>query len=80
MKGSDKMSTKITVFDNINGELKRHHLTKEDLAKYLGIERKTWLNWEKKNDLPTSTILKIADWFGCSLEYLMRDIDTANIN
>lgn len=69
------MSTQITVFDNINGELRRRHLTREDLAKHLNINRKTWKSWEKSNDLPTSTVLKIASWFDCTFEYLMRDIN-----
>ena len=41
-----------TVFDNIRAECARRHITIDELAAKLGIERKTFYNWENRKDFP----------------------------
>lgn len=66
--------TTVTIFDNVNSELRRKHLTQNDLAKKLGIDRRTWTTWQDKNDMPIAKLVEIAMWFDCSLNYLTRDV------
>lgn len=68
------MAEKTTIFDNINGELRRRHLTQQDLAKTIEIDRRTWPKWQDKNDMPASVLLQIAKWLNVTLDYLTRDV------
>lgn len=38
----------VSLFDNIDGEIRRKHTSQEKLCNYLGIERRTYLNWKNK--------------------------------
>ncbi len=60
-----------TVFNNIRAECARRHWSIETLAAKLGIERKTFYNWEKKQDFPTSVLVEMADLFGITTDELL---------
>lgn len=60
-----------TVFRNIRAECARNALTIEELSKRLGIERKTFYNWEEKKDLPTSYLVKMANIFRVSTDTIL---------
>lgn len=49
------------VFGNIRAECARKHMTLVELTELVGVERKTFYNWEAKGDLPLSALSKIAD-------------------
>jgi transcriptional regulator with XRE-family HTH domain len=49
------------VFNNIRAECARKRMTLAELTDKAGIERKTFYNWEEKNDLPLSALIKFAD-------------------
>ena len=68
------MAEKTTIFDNINAELIRRHLTQHDLAKTIEIDCRTWSKSQDKNDMPASVLLQIAKWLNVTLEYLTRDV------
>lgn len=70
---SDKK--KITIVDNISGELDRLGMTKEELSNIIGIDRKTFSAWKKKGELPGTMLLKCAKALNCSVDYLVRDVD-----
>lgn len=70
--------SKITVIDNINGEIRRHGLSKEDFCHMLGIDRRTFTSWQAKGDMPCTKLLKSANILGCSVEYLVRDVKVPN--
>lgn len=61
------------VFNNINAELARNAMTKEQLVNSLGVCRKTYQNWETKNDMPFSAFLKCAAIFDISLDELAKE-------
>lgn len=64
-------------FNNIRAELARNKMTIEDLANYLGIERKTFYNWELKGDFPAKYIKPMAQRFKVSADYILgMDSDT----
>lgn len=75
MKGELEVSKSyITVFGNINGELRRRGISQEKFCRTLGIERRTYIAWQKKNEMSLSFFLKCVSYFGCSADYLLRDI------
>jgi DNA-binding XRE family transcriptional regulator len=49
------------VFNNIRAECARKRMTLTEMTEQIGIERKTFYNWEDKGDLPLSALSKIAD-------------------
>lgn len=56
-------------------------VTQNDLAKFLNTKRSTISNWESRGNEPTADyIIKIADYFGVSADYLLgRENDEGNI-
>lgn len=64
----------ITVFDNINGEIRRRNISQDQLCDIIGINRRRYIDWQKKNDMPLSYFKKIAKYLGVSLDYLFRDV------
>lgn len=51
-------------------------LLSKDFAKIMNVEPATITNWEKGNRLPKDDVLiKIADYFDCSLDYLLGRTD-----
>ncbi len=60
-----------TVFRNIRAECARNALTIEELSNKLGIERKTFYNWEAKKDLPASYLVKMSNIFHVSTDELL---------
>jgi transcriptional regulator with XRE-family HTH domain len=49
----------------------RENLTKKETAKRLGIEEKTYANYENGKTEPNiATLCKIADYYGVTLDYL----------
>ena len=59
------------VYPNINAERSRHGLTLEAFANALGVNRKTIYNWMARGDIPQSALEKMADLFGCTIDYLL---------
>ena len=60
-----------TVFRNIRAECARNSYSIEELSQALGIERKTFYNWESKRDFPVSYLVKIASIFHISTDELL---------
>lgn len=67
------MNGNMEVFNNINAELARNKMSKEQFAQKLGICRRTYQNWETKNYMPLSAFIKSAAIFGKSLDELAED-------
>lgn len=60
-----------TVFNNIRAECARRKWSIEELSEKLGIERKTFYNWEKKQDFPVSALVQLAELFGMTTDALL---------
>lgn len=58
-------------YPNITAERARRGWSLEDFGKVLGVSRKTINNWETKGSIPQAMLEKMADVFGCSIEYLL---------
>lgn len=58
-------------YPNIEAERARIGLSKDDLAKRLGVARKTVFNWMQSGNIPAGKLIEMADLFGCSIDYLL---------
>lgn len=58
-------------FPNIAAERAKREMTLEELAGHIGVSRKTIYNWEQNGHIPQSALEKMADLFGCSVDYLL---------
>ena len=58
-------------YPNIDAERARKNLTNEGLAMELGVSRKTLYNWISSGSIPQSALEKMADVFGCTVDYLL---------
>ena len=43
------------------------------LAENLGVTRKTIYNWESAGKIPQVALEKMADLFGCTIDYLLEE-------
>lgn len=59
-------------FPNIAAERAKRQMSQDDLANRLGVTRKTLYNWEQKGKIPTSEVLKMAELFDCTADYLLQ--------
>ena len=58
-------------FPNIEAERARMGLSKEELAKHLGIAPKTYYNWLKgANPMPCDALVKMSELFKVKTDYL----------
>lgn len=64
------MKTQI-LYPNIEAERSRKGMSQNDIAELLGIERKTYYNWLTKGNIPAPVVMKLADTFQCSMDYLL---------
>lgn len=60
------------MYPNIEAERARAGLTKEMLAKKLGVDRKTLRKWVNNGNIPAGKLSEMADIFSCSIEYLLE--------
>lgn len=61
------------MLNNIEAERARNGLAKEQLAKDLGISKKTYYNWiNEKTDIPASALIAMSKLFGKSIDYLIE--------
>lgn len=65
------------MYPNIEAERARKGLTKEQLAAELNVDRKTLRKWLNIGNIPIDKINQMADFFGCSVDYLLS---TSNVN
>lgn len=62
---------------SIEAERVRNQLTKEEMAKELGVSLKTYYNWvNEETDMPISFLVKISNMFGTTTDYLLEGADT----
>lgn len=65
--------------DRLRALREDNDIKSKDFAKAMNVEASTVTNWEKGNRFPREDILiKIADYFNCSLDYLLARTDNPN--
>lgn len=60
-----------SVFKNIRAECARNAISIEELSNKIGIERKTFYNWENKKDFPVSYLVKMSKIFHVPIDALL---------
>lgn len=56
-------------------------LTQTQLGKILSCSQRVYSNYERGDiDIPTQTLILIADFYGVSVDYLLNRTDNPNIN
>lgn len=58
-------------YPNIAAERAKRKMSMDALAEKIGVTRKTIYNWESAGSIPQSALEKMADLFGCSIDYLL---------
>lgn len=59
-------------YPNIEAERARNGYSQEELIERLGYkERRSYYGWLTSGNIPTSVLIKMADLFNCSVDYLL---------
>lgn len=58
-------------YPNIDAERARSGMSNDKLAEKLGVARKTLYNWMDNGNIPASALIRMADLFSCSVDYLL---------
>ena len=76
-----KAMNKVSFVEKLNELLSENGLNRKQFAEKCGIPYPTVIGWTNLNRLPDySALMKIADFFDCSVDYLMsRQDDVGNI-
>ena len=68
----------MTLGEKLQKLRKARHLTQEELAAQIGVSRQSLSKWESDGALPdTANIITLADLFGVSTDYLLREAEAA---
>lgn len=60
------------MYQNIKKLRKEHHLSQIQLANYLGCSQRIYSNYERGEvDIPTKILIKLSDFYGTSIDYLL---------
>lgn len=60
-------------YPNIAAERAKRRMSVDALAENLGVTRKTIYNWESAGKIPQVALEKMADLFGCTIDYLLEE-------
>ena len=53
-----------------------HDLVQKEIASYLSIDQRVYSNYETgKRDIPTSTLVQLATFFGVTTDYILGNYD-----
>ena len=59
-------------YPNIEAERARNGMSQDELIKALGYkERRSYYVWLSSGNIPVSVLVKMADIFDCSIDYLL---------
>lgn len=68
-------------FPRIRDLREDHDLLQKDLAQHLGCTQVCYSHYEiGKRDIPTDVLIRLADFYGVSIDYLLGRTDNPNIN
>lgn len=58
-------------YPNIDAERARNGLSANEFAEQLGVSRKTLYNWITNGSIPANALVRMADMFKCTVDYLL---------
>lgn len=55
-------------------------MTQQDVAQFLGVDRSTYVKYERgTSDPPTATLVRLADYFSVSVDFLLDHAAAASV-
>lgn len=67
--------------ERLRGLREDSDMSQKELAKKLGISQRTLSHYETgKRDIPTEILIKVADYFNCSIDYLFGRTNKKELN
>lgn len=71
----------MTVYRRIRDLREDKDLSQEKMGKVLSCSQRVYSNYERGDlDIPTKTLIKIADFHGVSVDYLLNRTDNPELN
>ena len=68
-------------FNRIKDLREDHDLTQETLSKTLNISQRTYSHYESgSRKIPLDILIALADFYDCSIDYLLERTNKKNIN
>lgn len=65
---------------SIEAERARNGLTKEELAKKLGVSVRTYYNWiSEETDIPSTKLVIMSRLFGTDIDYLLEGMSGVGV-
>lgn len=59
------------MYKNLKAEIARADMTITSFCAKLGIERRTYYNWQEEGNIPAQKLIAIADLFGVTTDYIL---------
>ena len=63
----------MSISNNLKVLRNKKHVSQQDVADFLGVERKTYISWEEGADVKSSYIPKLAEYFQVEINDLFRE-------
>ena len=71
----------MTFGDKLSALRREQNYTQEQLADILGVSRQAISKWESNTTYPeTEKLLKLGDLYNCSMDYLLKNIESTHEN
>lgn len=75
------MEDKMSMYKRIRDLREDHDLTQTDLAKILNCSQRSYSYYESGgHDIPTQTLIAIADYYDVSVDYILGRTDKKKVN
>ncbi len=65
------------MYNNINVELAKRNMPVGEFIQKIGVSRSTYYAWQRSGNIPATKLIKMAELFGCSVDYLLGRTDAA---
>ena len=68
------------MYINIDVERVKLRMSLDELADKIGVQRKSIYTWQKNGKFPATVLITMADFFGCSVDYLLGRTENRAVN
>lgn len=68
------------MYINIDVERVKLRMSLDELADKIGVQRKSIYIWQKNGKIPATVLITMADFFGCSIDYLLGRTENRTVN
>ena len=68
------------MYINIDVERVKLRMSLDELADKIGVQRKSIYTWQKNGKIHETVLIAMADFFGCSIDYLLGRTENRTVN